>query len=287
MKARLAILVVYVVRGDEDEALLQLHLDRIARHTKTGYRLYAATPRVTERGRQILAARPEVMLCDTGQCPAFGSREHAHHLDALVEHALEDGADALLTLDLDSFPISDTWLETISRVAPKQSGIAGILRAENGDTVLPHPSCLLVPAEFASRHRFSFSPDTDGSKEFRRFLRTRKQAADTGIRLAQILDQHDLPWGKLLRTNVRDLHPLIAGIYADSVFHLGAGSHAGLFVATFRLQRCTGSRDRSNGFQFPGRRDGQATGWWHGSGAVPSKGSSPRTRSPPIKPARG
>ncbi len=169
------------------------------------------------------------MLCDTGQCPAFGSREHAHHLDALVEHALEDGADALLTLDLDSFPISDTWLETISRVAPKQSGIAGILRAENGDTVLPHPSCLLVPAEFASRHRFSFSPDTDGSKEFRRFLRTRKQAADTGIRLAQILDQHDLPWGKLLRTNVRDLHPLIAGIYVDSVFHLGAGSRAGLF----------------------------------------------------------
>ncbi len=51
---RLAILVVYVVRDADDETLLALHLDRIARHTTVPYRIHAALPRVTDSARGAL-----------------------------------------------------------------------------------------------------------------------------------------------------------------------------------------------------------------------------------------
>ena len=244
---RLAILVVYVVRDGGDERLLDLHLERVARHTATPYTLYAATPRVSARARQTLGARPEVRLVPTGDAEQRGSREHAYHLDALLHTALADAPSHVVTLDLDSFPIADDWLARLLAVAPEESGVAGILRAENLDTALPHPSCLLMPASLPARHPFSFSPDTDGTPGFRRFLRERHQAADTGIRLARLLDRLGLSWGRLVRTNTRDLHPLIAGIYGDCVFHLGAGARDSLFrrdLAVSRAHRLTEPLDR-------------------------------------------
>jgi hypothetical protein len=93
----------------------------------------------------------------------------------------------------------------------------------------------------------SFSPDSDYTPEFRRFLQRTEQPADTGIRLGYTLWQHELPWGHLVRTNVRNPHYLIAGIYGGIVFHLGSASRRTVFRQDFRqsrIHRLTRSIDR-------------------------------------------
>ena len=226
---RLAILVVYLVRDDTELDLLQLHLERIARHTHTPYSLYAAVNRATPRAREMLASTPNVIVCDIAESDQRGSREHAYYLDGLAVRALDGGASHIVTLDVDSFPIDDGWVDVLATTAPSDSGVAGILRAENGDVALPHPSCTLIRRDFFERFTPSFTPDSDLTPSFRRFLRSTGQSGDTGIRLAYTLWLEDLSWGKLRRTNVVDMHYLIGGIYGDVVFHLGAGARSTLF----------------------------------------------------------
>lgn len=230
---RLAILVVYVVRDEDDLPLLDLHLARIARHTTVPYTILGVAHRATDTARARLEADPNVRLCPVPETDLRGSREHAHYLDALVPIALATDATHLVTLDVDSFPVADGWVDTLIAAAAA-SGLAAILREENGDRVLPHPSGLLASRAFCQEEPVSFSPDWDGTREFREFLRTTGQAGDTGIRIAHRLWTEGQPWGRLRRSNARDLHPVIAGIYDDVLFHLGATSRGVLFRADLR-----------------------------------------------------
>lgn len=229
----LAILVVYFLKDDADIPLLRLHLDRIARHTHVPYTLYAVANRVSPRARALIEAQPNVRICEVPATNLRASREHGHYLDAILPIAVDDGASHVCTLDVDSFPIADDWVEVIVRAAPPASGLAGVLRSENGDVALPHPSCVLARREFFEEHRPSFSPDSDYTPEFRAFLRATEQAADTGIHLGYVLWRNRLPWGHLARTNVRNPHYLMAGIYADVVFHLGSAGRTAVFRQDF------------------------------------------------------
>jgi hypothetical protein len=104
-----------------------------------------------------------------------------------------------------------------------------VCRLENGDTALPHPSCIVARSDFFATDPPSFSPDRDGTTGFREFRRATGQRADTGIRLGARLWETGEPWGRLLRTNARDAHYLMGGIYADAVFHLGGVGRGKLF----------------------------------------------------------
>ena len=244
---RLAILSVYVVRTDAEVALVQLQLARIQRHTSIPYTLYAVAHRANPEAQSILAATPNVVVCDIAPTDLRLSREHAYYLDALASIAIADGATHLVTLDVDAFPIDDRWLEVLNSAAPVESGIAAVLRAENGDSALPHPSCSMMRRAYYEQYRPTFSPDSDMTPEFRQFLRTTGQSGDTGIRIAYTLWAHQLPWGRLMRTNRRNVHFLIGGIYGDVVFHLGAGARAALFrkdIEGSRAHRLTRPIDR-------------------------------------------
>ncbi len=244
----LAILVVYYLSSDDDLPILDLHLDRIERHTRVPFRVYGAANRVTPAVRARLADRSWLQVCEIEPTEQRGSREHAFYLDALMARARADGADRIATFDVDSFPIDDRWLEVLGDAAADASGVAGILRVENGDTVLPHPSGFLVHADFLDRYAPSFSPDSDRTPEFRRFLHATGQAGDTGLGFAYALWSHGLEWGRLVRTNAVDVHPIIAGIYADSVFHLAGVARGSLFrrdLAGSRVHRVTGPLERA------------------------------------------
>ena len=237
----LAILVVYFLSSDDDLPILDLHLDRIERHTRVPFQVYGAANRVTAAVRARLADRSWLQVCEIEPTELRGSREHAFYLDALMARARADGADRIATFDVDSFPIDDAWHEVMGTAA-RASGLAGILRVENGDTELPHPSGLLVHTEFLDRHEPSFSPDSDRTPEFRRFLHSTGQAGDTGLGFAYALWSHQLEWGRLLRSNAVDVHPIIAGIYADSVFHLAGVARGSIFrrdLAGSRVHRVT------------------------------------------------
>ncbi|MFM7061254.1 MAG: hypothetical protein ACKOZL_08735 [Actinomycetes bacterium] len=234
---RLGILVVYFLKDDEDIPLLTLHLDRIERHTKVPYTIYAVANRVTARARSIIGARPNVRICDVPTTPLRASREHGYYLDTLLPIALADGVSHICTLDVDSFPIDDRWIDVLLEAAPPSSGLAGILRAENGDVALPHPSCIFAGRDFFDEHMPSFSPDSDYTPEFRRFIRSTGQAADTGIRVGATLWNRRLAWGHLTRSNIRNPHYLIAGIYGGVVFHLGGASRRVAFRRDFEHAR--------------------------------------------------
>ena len=227
---QLGILVVYFLRTDDDLPLLQLHLDRVTRHTAPiPYTIYAATNRMTDSARAVIAATPNLTLCEIAPTTLRGSREHGYYLDALARRALDAGVSHICTLDVDSFPVRDDWVQVTVDALPESSALAGVLRSENGDFALPHPSATMTHRSFFDRFRPSFSPDSDGSPEFRRFLRRTGQRADTGIRLGQILWAQDLEWAQLLRTNALDLHYLMGGIYADTFFHLGGIGRGKIF----------------------------------------------------------
>jgi hypothetical protein len=226
----LGILVVCYLKDDDDLPLLELHLDRVARHTRgTRATSFVAANRASPAARALLAAASGVVVCDDPGTELRGSREHAYHLDLLARHALDAGASHLCTFDVDSFPVRDDWVEVVARRAPAESGVAAVLRRENGDTALPHPSCTFARRDFFERYAPSFTPDLDGTAEQRAFLRATGQRADTGIRLGYALWANGLPWGHLLRTNAVDPHYLMAGIYGDAVFHLGGIGRGKLF----------------------------------------------------------
>lgn len=224
----LAIMVVYVLQRGL-LPLLKIHLDRIAQHTSVPYTIFATQARLSPPGREILATAPNLRVIDVPLCTLRGSREHAYYLDAMIPEVLASPATHVCTLDVDSFPIDDAWLDVLSGIAPPESGVSGVLRSENGDTALPHPSCILMTREFVERHQPSFSPDSDGTLEFRRFRRVTGQAADTGVRIGSTLWNHALPWGHIERTNMVNPHYLMGGIYGDVVFHLGGIGRAKVF----------------------------------------------------------
>lgn len=229
----LAILVVYYLRSDDDIPLLELHLDRIERHTRVPYTIFAATNRLSAAARAVVAARVNVVVCDIAPTSMRRSREHGYYLDALLAFALASGASHVCTLDVDSLPITDDWTDNLLRLMPA-SGLVGVLRRENGDVNLAHPSCILARRELLEEDGVTFAPDPTRDDEYRRFVRATRQAPDTGIALMQLLWRRSEPWGHLLRTNAVDVHPVMGGIYADSVFHLGSTGRSPLFRADIR-----------------------------------------------------
>ncbi len=225
----LGVLLVVYLKDDDDLPLLELHLDRVARHTQVPVTVFAAANRATPAARALLEAQPNVVVCDLPDTELRGSKEHGYYLDRLVPIALDAGVSHLCTLDVDAFPIRDDWVEIVSAAMPEQSGLAAVSRIENGDTALPHPSCAFARRGFFERFSPTFSPDSDGSPQFREFLRATGQRADTGIGLGYVLWVAGEPWGRLVRTNMVDPHYLMAGIYGDAVFHLGGIGRGKLF----------------------------------------------------------
>lgn len=246
MSDRLAILVVYYLRDDDDLPLLRLHLDRVGRTTAPAT-VYGTANRATPAARALLEAQPGLTLVDVADTELRGSREHAYYLDRLVEHALATDATHLCTMDVDAFPVRDDWVEVVRHAVTPDGGLAGISRVENGDTELPHPSCTLARRDFFERFAPSFSPDADGTPEFRRFLHETGQRGDTGVRLGYALWAAGLPWGRLVRTNAVNPHYLMAGVYGDAVFHLGGIGRGKLFradLAGSRVHRLTRPLER-------------------------------------------
>jgi hypothetical protein len=225
---RLGFVVVYHLH-QEDWPLLDLHLRAIARCSPPGlhYRIYGTALRLAPQLVSRLHAVPELLLCSVPPTDLRGSQEHSYYLDHLTSLAVKDGMTHICTLDVDSFPIRPGWFEASLAAIQRQSAYVAILRRENGDSVLPHPSYTFFPHDFYELYRPTFFPHTAAMcpREgflFRRWLRATKQVPDSGIGFAWTVAQHRLRWSPLLRSNRVDDHMVMGGIYGDHIFHLGA-----------------------------------------------------------------
>ena len=223
---KLGLFAVYLLK-DQAGPLLQLHLDWITRHTRVPYTIYGAPLRLKPSFRDQLLQHPRVKLVEVPPVAEPNiSREHAYYLDRLVEAAMHDGVTHLCALHVDSFPVRDGWAEELAAQIQGDCIGAAILRAENGDRILPHPSGFLFSRAFQERFqpRFFAPPAVTASASYQDFKARYRSEMDSGFGYAFAIHRHKLKWKPLLRSNRHNDHYLMAGVYGDTFFHLGAAA---------------------------------------------------------------
>jgi hypothetical protein len=243
---KLGVCCVYFY-GPDSGWLLDLQLRYIA-STLTGYdyTIYAAANRLQPELRHTLEATSRVRVVSLPQYGggAGGTRrneasfEHSFYLDLLLREAADDGCTHLAAVDSDSFPVLPGWPEVLLQ---RMGSIrfAGVLRSENLDTYLPHPSGLFMERSFFLEHAPRLFPpkrEILANASFREFLKETGQRTDTGIGYGYALWKSKEPWLPLIRSNRRNLHFLMAGIYGDVFFHLGASSRRPWFYFDYRTR---------------------------------------------------
>ncbi len=233
---KLAILIVYVAKK-EWQWLIDLQIDQIRKKTaELDYQIYAVAPRAPMAIKQSLENSTEVKLVEVPQLPKEtrkldmgASIEHSYYLDALVAASCADGFTHFATFDIDSFPIRSGWATELAAQLSSTKPLAAVLREENGDFDLPHPSGLFCLMSFYRKFQPQFLPRELLEQRQGAFFLHRGQRVDSGIGYREKLRDNGLDWIKILRTNSNSPHPIIAGAYGNIFFHLGAMSRAPIF----------------------------------------------------------
>jgi len=145
-------------------------------------------------------------------------REHAVKLNLLAEviraHSTDDN-DRILFLDGDAFPIGDLAPLLAEKLASHP--LAAVQRLENNGDRQPHPCFCVTTVGFWK------SIGGDWKEGFSWNDRAGKPVTDVGGNLLGILEQRKIEWAPLVRSNRRNLHPLLFGIYGGTIYHHGAG----------------------------------------------------------------
>lgn len=143
--------------------------------------------------------------------------EHAIKLNLLARFIeLEaDDEDVVVFIDGDAFPIKPID-DFITRTL-KQYPLAAIRRTENIGDIQPHPSFCFTTVGFWKQI------EGDWKEGFEWETTAGIRRTDVGGNLLNILTQKHIAWLPLERTAQLTEHGLMFGIYADLVYHHGAG----------------------------------------------------------------
>ena len=140
--------------------------------------------------------------------------DHAKHLNHLLSYVSEistDDNEILVFLDGDAFPVAPIDEYLMNRL--EDFPLIAIQRLENNGEFLPHPSFCAAKIGFWKEIGPAWG-ETGSLTEFGR---------DPGGKLFDSLESKGIIWGKVLRTNRINLHPLFFGIYDNIIYHHGAG----------------------------------------------------------------
>ncbi|MEA1050970.1 hypothetical protein U5801_14295 [Lamprobacter modestohalophilus] len=235
---KIGVLCVYFV-PDGWDWLISLQLQHVFGYVddEIQVKLYASIIQAPDSVRQQLKAETGLVeIIETGIRNPLPNREHGANLDALARQAAQDGCNIIVTLDVDSFPIDPFWVRKCIHCISQGVSVISVYRSENEQAFLPHPSFTVFTSSFLTMHDFQFYPSDNQKRtpEFRTFLRESGMRMDTGVGLGYALWHKEERCQTLLRSNVKNLHYLMGGIYGDMVFHLGAMSRSPLFKRDFQ-----------------------------------------------------
>ncbi|HSZ06327.1 MAG TPA: hypothetical protein VK778_14160 [Solirubrobacteraceae bacterium] len=144
-----------------------------------------------------------------------------NHLAIEIAHEASD-SDLLMFLDADAFPIADPMPAITDGLA--NAALIAVRRAENNGDRQPHP-CFCVTTVGAWRKLGG-----DWSPGYRWSTPQGRRVSDVGGNLLRQLELTQTPWVPLLRSNRRSPDPILFSVYADIVYHHGAGSRAQAFT---------------------------------------------------------
>lgn len=229
---KLGIAVVYLVREDS-EPLLRLHLERIRRHTRVRYVIYGVPLRLPPEFFLHLQSEEIRLLSPAPRSDVIAPVEHSTLLTELLNLAAQDGCSHLGTLHVDSFPVVDDWVERMAGLLTPQAPVAAVMEEMEGDTCArPNLAGMMIVADYWRQARPFLLPtlELERTADWRDFLvRHRQGVSHSGVGLGYCLERDGKSWSPLPRTNSRRRHPVLAGVYGDAIFHLGAATRPPIF----------------------------------------------------------
>jgi hypothetical protein len=190
---------------------ISLCLQQIERHTDArDHRVLVYDQSHLPEHAEILRAHDVEVFTD----PEEGHISHARALDLLVDRA--EGAEFIVTLDTDSFPVSGGWLDQLTGSLRDGAALAGIYRDEMAPQIRPfiHVAGLCIRRDTLLGLDVSFH---------------RRPGQDTGQNITDALAGTGKEVNPLHRSNRRNFHFLIGGLYGDLLYHHGAGSRHAKF----------------------------------------------------------
>jgi len=208
---KLAIAVVYLFDA-ENERLLDLHLSQIFRYTTVPFTVYAAGLRLPPEYREKLKSHPAVTLCNIPEITDLPGVEHAYYLDNLIRIASDEGATHIVTLHLDSFPVSTGWEKELASNLSESTPIATI----DG----PYTACLFFSADFYREHRpaLRISREDRWTPEIQRFAQRTGRNPHSGSNYVFVAEK--------LGLNVHYLRANANRVFGEVIFHFGGGRKA-------------------------------------------------------------
>jgi hypothetical protein len=195
---------------------IELCLERIARHTaKVDLRVLVWDNTWLARHFRVMRRFDFVTVFRAPTRPQ--QRSHPVALDLLLEQATD--AEYVVTLDTDALPLRDDWLDALLDRLDSGAVLTGVYRDEMKERLRPflHVSCLGARRHDLLRLPVSFA---------------RGMTQDLGQNLSLAVEKQEPGRGRLSplwRSNVREAHFLMGGLYGDLVYHQGAGSRRARF----------------------------------------------------------
>ncbi len=159
-------------------------------------------------------------------------RRHPSALDYLAARVPAD-FDYIVTLDNDSFPVREDWLEVLVGECEAGAAVAGVYRDEMAPDVHPfvHVSGLCVKRADLRALGVSFGRDIRYIGD--EYKQVSDYNQDVGQKITYEFIRRGRPIAPLRRSNAVNFHFLMGGIYGDVIYHQGAGSRS----ASFRTAR--------------------------------------------------
>jgi hypothetical protein len=237
----IGICVVYLFADERADFLACQSIQKLKEYTEGEYRIYGCAPRASEQQIQALSDLGVVLLpareVPGNPHPSWNSTsaEHSCLIDGLVSRAFEDGCAFAAAFDMDSWPVVSGWDGFYSRLLSEAIPVAAIVRTEFSDN-FPFGAFTIVKRSFWRPGHSSFAGDLDHSRSRRPW--------ETGSGILDQLAREEKTFLRLERTNAWNPHPIVAGVYDDAFFHLGAGSRTTRFISDEQQYALNGSETR-------------------------------------------
>jgi hypothetical protein len=210
---------------DEEEARrfpwIRLCLKQLERYSgESEYQILVWDNSFLPEHLEILEATPRVSVFSESE--KRKDVRHGRALDRLLHEVPED-TEYVVTLDTDSFPIRDGWLENLTGRLDRGAWIAGVWRDEMAPRIPPyvHPSCLAARRETLLELGVEFARKPGVHR------------VDVGQNITNAVVSAGGRLSRLRRSNARNMHFLMGGVYADLVYHHGAGNRRASFWTSF------------------------------------------------------
>ncbi len=190
----------------QDDRWVDIQLTYLHKHIQQPFKVYA-----------FLNGLPQVHRAKYFYSSTEPIEDHAIKLNILadvVAFNATNAEDLLMFLDGDAFPIGDVI--SFGREKLNQYPLMAVQRRENGGDIQPHPCFCLTTVGFWKAINGDWKAGYQWKNLQGNFI------TDVGGNLLGIFRERGIEWYPMLRSNKRNLHPLLFGLYEDLVYHHGA-----------------------------------------------------------------